>query len=157
MRNFIAFTVLVWCAAAHGDDAQEMHMVLQANFNACNAEDIDALMDTCSVDMPDRPGFQRESEILFREKDIHYSLEDFRVTKNAGDYAEAWVVQSTYVDDRSSDSDRREWFRNGTTLLPKEECVEYMVSFKKDGGRWKCLATISEPKPHLRQRAEVGR
>lgn len=28
-----------------------------------------------------------------------------------------------------------------------------MVSFKKDGRDWKCLATISEPVPHKRKKA----
>lgn len=122
MRSLFLFLAL--CSAAAAGDNDDMLLVLQANFAACNDEDIEALMETCSVDMPDRPGFRRESEILFREKDIHYSLVDFRVTRNDGDYAEAWVVQTTHADDRKSDTERREWFRNGTTLLPKEECVE---------------------------------
>lgn len=151
MRTLILSLLL--CSSALADDAVEMLRVLQANFDACNSEDVDALMDTCSVDMPDREGFRRESEILFREKDIHYSLVDFGVTRNDGDYAEAWVVQATYAEDRKSDTERRGRFRNGTTLLPEEECVEYRVSFKKDAGRWKCLATISEPVPHKRAEA----
>lgn len=137
---------------ATASDEQEMHRVLSDNFAACNEENVEALMDTCSVDMPDREKFRRESEILFKEKDVHYSLQDFKVTKIQGGYAEAWVVQRTYAQDRSSGTDEREFFRNGTTLLPREECVEYMVSFKRDGGRWKCLATISEPIPFRRER-----
>ena len=133
-----------------------MREILAENFRACNEEDIGALMATCSVDMPDREGFRRESEILFREKDIHYSLVDFRVTEMHGNYAEAWVVQATYTKDRSSDSEARMRFRNGTTLLPREEFVEYMVAFKREGGRWKCLATISEPIPH-RGRTQAAR
>lgn len=154
MRPFLIFLLL--CSPAIASDVEEMQRALQANFNACNDEDVEALMDTCSVDMPNREVFRRESEILFREKDLHYSLEDFRVTRNDGDYAEAWVVQSTYADDRRSDTERREWFRNGTTLLPREERVEYMVSFKKDGRLWKCLATISEPVPYKGERAAAA-
>lgn len=146
MRSLFLFLAL--CSPALASDKDEMLRVLQANFAACNDEDVEALMDTCSVDMPDREGFRRESQILFREKDLHYSLVDFKVTRNDGDYAEAWVVQTTHADNRSSDTERRGWFRNGTTLLPKDECVEYKVSFKKDGREWKCLATISEPVPH---------
>lgn len=146
MRTLFVF--LAVCSPALASDKDEMLRVLRANFAACNAEDVDALMDTCSVDMPDREGFRRESQILFREKDLHYSLVDFRVTRNDGGYAEAWVVQTTHADDRGSDTEGRRRFRNGTTLLPREECVEYFVSFKKDGREWKCLATISEPVPH---------
>lgn len=150
--RILCLALALSCSFAVADDEREMYEVLSENFRACNEEDVDALMDTCSADMPDREGFRRESEVLFREKDVHYSLQDFRVTRVRGDYAEAWVVQSTYSKDRSSDSERRERFRNGTTLLPQEECVEYMVSFKREGGRWKCLSTISEPIPHRAER-----
>ena len=148
----IPFLLLLSCSVALADDQREMYEVLSENFRACNEEDVDALMDTCSADMPDREGFRRESELLFREKDVHYSLQDFRVTRVRGDYAEAWVVQATYSEDRSADSESRGRFRNGTTLLPQEECVEYMVSFKREGGRWKCLSTISEPIPYRAER-----
>lgn len=156
MKSLCAVVLLsLSFSLAHAGDEQEMLKILSDNFAACNDENVDALMDTCSVDMPDREKFRRESEILFGEKDIHYSLEDFKVTKVRGDYAEAWVVQRTYSEDRSSATEDREFFRNGTTLLPKEECVEYMVAFKRDGGKWKCLATISEPIPHRRERRPV--
>lgn len=144
----IPFVLLLCSSLALAGDREEMREVLSENFRACNEEDIGALMATCSLDMPDREGFRRESEALFREKDIHYSLVDFRVTKVRGGYAEAWIVQNTYVEDRSSDSEARGRFRNGTTLLPREECIECFVSFKREGGRWKCLATISEPIPY---------
>lgn len=148
MKCVAFLSVFLACSFAVAGDEDEMRSVLAENFRACNEEDVDALMDTCSVDMPDREGFRRESEVLFREKDIHYSLEDFRVTRIRGNYAEARVVQRTYTDNRESDSRQREHFRNGTTLLPREECVEYDVSFQRERGRWKCLMTISEPVPH---------
>lgn len=148
MRLMVAFICLALSSWAVAGDREEMREVLAENFRACNEEDVEALMATCSVDMPDREGFRRESEVLFREKDIHYSLVDFRVTQVRGDYAKAWVVQATYAEDRNSDSAERGRFRSGTTLLPQDECVEYMVAFKRDGGRWKCLATISEPIPY---------
>lgn len=142
-----AFLFLLLSSVSLAGDREEMREVLAENFRACNEEDVDALMATCSVDMPDREGFRRESKSLFREKDVHYSLVDFRVAEVRGNYAEAWVVQATYAEDRSSDSEERSRFRNGTTLLPREECVEYMAAFKREGGSWKCLATISEPIP----------
>lgn len=143
-----AFIFIALSSLSLAGDREEMREVLAENFRACNNEDIVALMDTCSFDMPDRAGFRRESEILFREKDVHYSLVDFRVTEIRDGYAEAWVVQTTYSGDRSSDNEARSRFRNGTTLLPQEECVEYMVAFKRENGRWKCLATISDPIPY---------
>lgn len=154
MRFLILLALLAPLAPAFAGDAEaEMREVLARNFQACNDEDIEALMETCSLEMPDRPGFRRESEILFREKDVHYSLVEFKVTRVDGNYAEARVVQNTYAGDRSSDSPQREFFRNGTTLLPREECVEYMVSFRRERGRWKCLETISQPVPYRPQPA----
>jgi hypothetical protein len=147
----LLFVSLLLCSAALADERDDMRQILEANFAACNAEDVKALMDTCSVDMPDREGFRRESEMLFREKDIHYSMEEFEVTLVDGDYAEARVVQATYAKDRGSDTDRRATFRNGTTLLPRDECVEYKVAFKLDGREWKCYMTISDPVPYRKR------
>lgn len=146
MNKFLAVIVL-YCVPVLAGDAEDMRAILQANFDACNVEDVDALMDTCSVDMPDRPGFRRESEKLFREKDIYYRLVSLKILEINGDYATASVVQLSHTGDRSSNDDREAFFRNGTTLLTKDECVRYRVAFKKDNGKWKCLATISEPVP----------
>lgn len=154
MRFCFALTVLMVFSQCRAGDREEMRHILEENFAACNEEDIDSLMDTCSVDMPDREVFRRESRILFREKNLHYSLVDFKVTRVDGDYAEAWVVQTTYADERDSDSEQRANFRNGTTLLPKDEVVEYMVAFKRDGGAWKCYMTISEPRPYVMEKAK---
>lgn len=151
MRLSLFFLLCLSCCSSIASDRDEMLEVLSENFRACNDEDIEGLMATCSLDMSDREGFREESEILFKEKDVHYSLMDFEVTEVSGDYAEARVVQATHAEDRNSDSKRREFVRHGTTLLPRQECVEYMVAFKREGGRWKCLATISEPVPYERQ------
>lgn len=146
-----AILIALSCSPLLADDRQEMREILAANFAACNAEDVDALMETCSVDMPNRERFRRESEAVFKEKDIHYSMEDFLVTHVEDDYAEARVVQATYVNDRGSDDRDTSRYRNGTTLLPSEECVEYMVAFKRDGRAWKCYMTISEPVPYRKR------
>ena len=54
------FAVIVASVCSAGD-VEEMRSVLQANFEACNNEDVDALMGTCSVDMPRRKEFRMES------------------------------------------------------------------------------------------------
>lgn len=157
MRFFLLVGFLVFsCSASFASDKDEMLAVLSENFRACNDEDIEGLMATCSVDMPDREGFREESETLFREKDVRYSLIEFEVTEVSGGYAEARVVQATHTEDRTSDSPRREFVRHGTTLLPRHECVEYMVAFKREGGKWKCLATISEPVPYDKPARRAG-
>lgn len=147
MHRQIIILFLLFASAAFGSDEERMRSVLEANFDACNKEDLEALMGTCSKDMPDRPGFRKESEKLFREKDIYYRLVRFQVLSVRGDYATATVVQLSHTADRNSSDERDAEFRNGTTLLTKDECVRYNVAFKKDDGEWKCLATISEPVP----------
>jgi hypothetical protein len=153
MRFLFSLGAAICVSVCMAGDRDEMRQILADNFAACNEENIEALMDTCSADMPDRPGFRRESEILFQEKDLHYSLVDFEVTMVDQDYAEAWVVQATYTDDRNSDSEQRSKFRSGTTLLPQEEVVEYKVAFKYEAGKWKCYMTISEPRPYRMEKA----
>lgn len=146
MKKLIILLILL-CTTARADDQQEMRNILQANFDACNNEDVDALMATFSVDTPNKEEFRKASEKLFREKDIYYRLVDLRINKIQGNFATATVIQLSHTNDRNSDTDRESWFRNGTTLLTKDECVRYDVTFKKDGRTWKCLETISEPVP----------
>jgi hypothetical protein len=145
MKTFYSFLFIVFASACLAGDVDEMRNVLEANFEACNNEDVAALMATCSVDMPRRDEFRRESAKLWEEKDIYYRLIRFKVLEIEGDYAIASVVQTTFTKDRSSNSNREEFVRNGTGLLTKSECVEYKVAFKKDGRRWKCYLTLTEP------------
>lgn len=146
MNKFIlSFALIVCSTIACAGDVEEMQNILEANFEACNREDHVALLDTCSMDMPDREGFRRESIKLWKEKDIYYRLVKFKVLSIEGNIATASVVQLSHTKDRTSNTKEERFFRNGTTLLTEEECVSYNVAFKKEGGKWKCLATISEP------------
>lgn len=146
MRLFFAFVFLaISSLVVHANDAEEMRSILEANFDACNREDHVDLLETCSVDMPDREGFRRESIKLWKEKDIYYRLVEFKILSIDGNIATASVVQLSHTSDRSSNTKEEKFFRNGTTLLTEEECVIYNVAFKKEKGGWKCLATISDP------------
>lgn len=145
MKKFLVLAA--FSSVCFASDSEEMRSVMQANFDACNNEDLDALMETCSVDMPRRREFREDAERLWREKDIYYSLVGFKVLKVSGDKAIASVVQTTRTLDRTADSERDSFVRNGTGLLTEDECVEYKVAMKKDRGVWKCLLVISEPVP----------
>lgn len=143
MRTVVLFLSLSSLCLA--GDKEEMLAVMQANFDACNNEDLDALMDTCSEDMPRREEFREDAERLWKEKDIYYSLVAFRVIRVEGDRAVASVVQTTRTVERKAPSGRDQFVRNGTGLLTDEECVEYKVAMKKDDGHWKCLLVLTEP------------
>lgn len=147
MRSVFVALILSFSSVCLAGDAEDILAILQANFEACNREDADALMETCSVDMPDREKFRRESVKLWREKDIHYSIVDFRVVKIQGNLATAEIVQNTHCTDRKHADENERFFRNGTTLLPDGEKVRYMAAFKKESGKWKCYLTISDPVP----------
>lgn len=147
MKTLIAALALLIPTMCLAGDADDILAVLQANFEACNREDAEALLATCSVDMPDRQGFKEESIRLWRDKDIHYSLVDFKLVKVDGDIATAMIVQKTHSTDRKSSNEKERLYRNGTTLLPDAETVKYMAAFKRDRGVWKCYLTISEPVP----------
>ena len=147
MRYLFSLVVLLFPTTCLAGDAEDILSVLQANFDACNKEDVVALLATCSKDMPDPEGFGRESERLWKEKDIHYSLVDFKLIRVDGDLAVAEIVQKTHSTDRNHGNDADRFYRNGTTLLPDSETVRYRAAFKKDFGRWKCYLTISQPVP----------
>lgn len=147
MNRFVLAFFLLFSSSCFAGDAEDILSVLQANFDACNNEDGAALLDTCSKDMPDPEGFRRESERLWREKDIHYSLVDFKLLRVDGNLAVAEIVQKTHSTDRSHGNEGDRFYRNGTTLLPDSEIVRYRAAFKKDFGKWKCYLTISQPVP----------
>lgn len=147
IRIFLVAIVFFFSSVCLAGDAEEMLAILRANFEACNREDADALMATCSVDTPNRKKFREESVKLWREKDIHYSLVDFRLVSLDGNLATAEIVQNTHCADRKHADEEERFFRNGTTLLPDAEKVMYMAAFKKEFGKWKCYMTISEPVP----------
>ena len=145
--NRILFTTafFIICSSCVAGDVENMRKVMEANFDACNKEDVDALLETCSVDMPRRDEFRRDSLKVWKEKDIYYRLADFKVLQIKGDYAVASVVQISHTVDRNSSDRRDEFVRNGTGLLTKDECVEYKAAFKKDRGIWKCYLMLTEP------------
>lgn len=144
MKNLVFFLCLLpsFCFAG---DAEEILSILQANFDAANKEDVEAMLATCSVDMPDRNKLKDECVRVWAEKDIHYSIMDFKLIESDDRFAIAQVTQKTHSTDRKHATEDERFFRNGTGLLPDAEVVEYFAAFKKDSGKWKCYLTITEP------------
>jgi hypothetical protein len=69
--------VLLCCTAVIAADhstKQQIHEAMIRNFDACNRENIQDVMDSCADAMPDREKFRRETLETFEDKDIHYSL-----------------------------------------------------------------------------------
>ena len=126
---------------------KEQQLITEAmniNFEACNREDIDAVMKSCADAMPDRDKFRRETLASFDDKDIHYSLVECQVLDVRPPWAKARIVQDTHVLDRNSKDQDQAAFRNSSALLPEAERVEYINTFKRENGKWKLYLIIGE-------------
>lgn len=118
--------------------------LVQRNFDACNREDIDALMQTCTSQMPDREKFRRESLACFAAKDIHYSLVECEVLDVQWPWAVVRIVQDTHVLDRSTDGDEQAAYWNGTALLPQDGRVEYFATCRRENGKWRLHLIVTK-------------
>lgn len=153
--------VEVWCSMpcfadppavsrANAAAEKQIRAVLEANFQACNEEDLRALMATCSRAMPGSQQFAEEARLLFDETDVYLRLADFSLLWMKPPFACARVIQITLPadeKDRTAGDAQRVFYRGTSALLPQWECVEYTQTFRKESGRWKVLAITTEPKP----------
>ncbi len=147
---FACFFFAVNCAEAQKLDYNKAQIgveaAMQKNFEACNRENIQDVMDSCSLEMPDREKFKRETEIVFREKDIYYRLLGCELLEVKFPYALAKIRQQTLLEDRSANDQGQQLYRNSSALIP-DECVEYLNTFKYENGEWKLLVIVSEMRP----------
>lgn len=135
---------------AQKQSEHQIRAVLEANFQACNQENLRALMATCSREMPGSQQFAHEARVLFAETDVYLRLADFSLMWLKPPLACARVVQITLPadeKDRTAGDPCRVFYRGNSALLPQWECVEYTQTFKKENGRWKVLAITSTPAP----------
>lgn len=131
-------------------EIEHIRAALQANFQACNEENLEALMETLSVAMDGREEFANEARTLFRDTDVYLRVADFELLEFRPPFASARVIQITLPangKDRESGDARQVFFRGKSALLPKWECVEYTQQFRKENGHWRLHLITTEPKP----------
>jgi hypothetical protein len=131
-------------------EAEQIRLVLEENFQACNNENVNALMATCSREPKGTEEFADEARTLFKETDVYLRLADFELLELKPPYASARVVQITLPadeKDRTSGDARQVFYRGNSALLPQWETCEYTQTFKKENGRWKLYAITTKPKP----------
>lgn len=131
-------------------EAEQIRAVLQANFQACNEENVDALMATCSREPKGTEEFADEARTLFKDTDVYLRLADFELLELRPPFASARVIQITLPakeKDRTSGDAKQVFYRGHSALLPQWECVEYTQTFKKEQGKWKLYAITTKPKP----------
>lgn len=154
MRSFV-FACLVLCgvvATAAETAADKMRATLERNFQACNNENIEELMDTQARSLPkaDMDQFRAEAEELFEETDVYLRLEDFQLLQIKGNFAAARVVQVTLPADeavRNNPDECERFYRNHTMLLPAHERVAYVQTFKREGSTWRLWEIVTKPEP----------
>jgi len=129
--------------------------ILEDNFQACNAENLKALIKTCSRYTGTREEgleFMREAQSMFDETDVYMRLTGFKLVKVEGPFAYAYVNQLTLPaaqkdDPRTDNAELSGYFRHNSALLPKWQEVQYLQVFHLDAGKWKLHRIISEPVP----------
>jgi hypothetical protein len=131
-------------------DTEAMRAALEANFQACNYEDVDALVATMSKSMPGVSEFAQEAKDTFGHTDAYFRLADFELLEYRPPYATARVIQITLPKeekDRATGTNRQIFYRGHLGLFPPWECVEYLQRFRKEGGKWKVDLITTVPKP----------
>lgn len=121
----------------------EVRAVVEENFAAVNAEDIERLMATHTSDCPGREEFQKESEQAFKEFDVYVRLVDLRWgggSNASTGYKEghrcAVVVTQQTLPAHAEDGDYTA-YRGNSALLPETELVYYTLHCHMEDGKWK--------------------
>lgn len=151
----LLFALVVLCGVvgqAADTAADKMRSTLERNFQACNNENIEELMDTQARSLPkaDMDKFREEAEELFEETDVYLRLEDFQLLQIKGNFAAVRVVQVTLPGDeaaRNNPDECERFYRNHTMLLPAHERVAYVQTFKREGNTWRLWEIVTKPEP----------
>jgi hypothetical protein len=127
--------------------------ILEDNFQACNDENVKALIKTCSRYTGTREEgleFMQEAQSMFDETDVYMRLTGFKLIKVEGPFAYAYVNQLTLPAaqkdaPRTGNAELSGYFRHNSGLLPKWQEVQYLQKFHFDAGKWKVHRLVSEP------------
>ena len=131
-------------------EADAMRAVLEANFQACNHEDVEGLLDTMATSMQGRPEFAKEAKDTFEQTDAYFRLADFQLVEYRPPFATARVIQITLPKDekdKTTGEPKQIYYQERSALLPKWECCEYVQTFRKEDGKWRLYLITTEPKP----------
>jgi hypothetical protein len=137
---------------------------MQANFHACNEENLPKLLATVSRELPQRELFVETIKAEWAAEDTYTRLVDVEVLPHSDapnanctfPYATAWITQQT-IRPNSQNIQAFEQCRNGRcrdkdlahlfAISPNHDTVRYQALFKKEGGKWKGIANLTEPEP----------
>lgn len=152
----VAAAVVTQAPPSWAEDAMtyEIRQVMEENLAACNEEDLPRLLKTMSQEMPNRKLFIAETRKEWAATDTYARLEDIQVLKSSTapraitqlPYATVRVIQSTFqVGDRKSNEPPSE-FAKRMVLTTGNSAVQYETLWKKEGGKWRMVAGLTEPR-----------
>ncbi len=132
------------------ENLPKVRQVLEENTQACNAEDVKALMKTLHPKLPGRDEFRAEAEQLFKDTDLYTRIiaVEYSPHLTTTNHTEArfavYVTQHTGVA-KGSEEDKT-FFREHAAMIPPEYS-RYLMEFLPDGrGGWKCGMIKGKPK-----------
>jgi hypothetical protein len=122
-------------------EMQAIEAVIQQNFAASNAEDVEGVMDTMTPYTPDKERFVNELKQFFDEVDCYTRLVSTEfvsaeMTSEYGPVVTVKVVQETLAGKDEEDLPYSE-FRSRSAMLPPWELCEFELVLHKVRGKWK--------------------
>jgi hypothetical protein len=152
----IAWVATLPCLAlAEDSTTRAIRLAMEENLAAANEEDLPRLLKTMSQEMPNRDLFIAETKKEWAATDTYSRLKSLEVLKHSDapraitrlPYATVRIVQTTVqVGNRKSEALPTEIAKR-MALAPDDRPVEYEILWKKEGGKWRMVAGLTEPKP----------
>jgi hypothetical protein len=140
----------------HAEDAvtRAIRVVMEENLAASDAEDMPRLLKTMSREMPNRDLFIAETLKEWDAADTSTHLIEIEVLKHSDapnartrlPYATVRIVQEMTKSLRAPGSDEASEITRRFGLDQESPVVEFETLWKREGGKWRLVAGITEPK-----------
>jgi len=157
-RSRLLAVLLTLCSVAlRADDAtiEAIRDVMVENLAAADAEDMPRLLATMSREMPNRELFIRETRTEWAVADTYTRLIDLEVLRHSDaphaitrpPYATVRVVQKMLKSERKPGAPEPSEFSRRMLLDQRHPTVEYETLWKREGGKWRMVACLTDPRP----------
>lgn len=148
---------LLMAAGVRAEDSttRQLREVLEENMAASTNEDLPRLLKTMSKEMPNRELFVEQCKKEWAEHDIYYRLDDVKIVKQnkwLPPYVVATVRETQWDKKREGPEGRADDvaagdLANRMSLRTTHPTMESEYLFKRENGKWKVVAGISDPRP----------
>ena len=152
----IAVIGILWAPVTHAEDAitRAIRVVMEENLAASDAEDMPRLLKTMSREMPNRELFIEETLKEWAAADTSTHVLEIEVLKHSDapnartrlPYATVRIVQEMTKSLRAPGSDDASDLSRQFGLDQEHPVVEFETLWKREGGKWRLVAGITEPK-----------